>query len=261
MAAKVIAVTNQKGGVGKTTTTASIGIGLAREGKRVLLIDGDPQGDLTKCLGVENPDGLTDTLTEAMTKVVNGEDVAPDYAIIKHKEGVDLLPSNIELSGMDVSLVTVMNREHVLEMYVEGQRDNYDYILIDCMPSLGTLTINALTAADSVIIPVEASFLPEKGLEQLIKTITRVKKALNRKLYIEGILITMVDKRTRYSKAVSDGIREVYGQQLRIFSVDIPRSVRTAEMPAVGQSIFEYDPNGSATKAYEAVVKEVLGDE
>lgn len=259
--AKVIAITNQKGGVGKTTTTASIGIGLARAGKKVLLIDGDPQGDLTKCMGVEEPDELTDTLTEVMTKTVNGEDVDTDYAIIHHQEGVDLLPSNIELSGMDISLVTVMNREHVLEMYVDSQRDNYDYILIDCMPSLGTLTVNALTAADSVIIPVEASFLPEKGLEQLLKTIGRVKKMLNRKLEIEGILITMVDKRTRYSKAVSDTIREAYGDQLRVFAAEIPRSVRTAEMPAVGVSIYTYDPNGSATKAYETVVKEVLGDE
>lgn len=199
---RVIAIANQKGGVGKTTTTSNLGIGLARQGKRVLLIDADAQGSLTASLGYREPDKLDITLANVMANAINEEEMEADYGILKHEEGIDLMPGNIELSGIEVSLVNVMMRETVLRSYIDNQRERYDYILIDCMPSLGMLTINAVAAADSVLIPVQAAYLPVKGLEQLIKTIGKVKRQINPRLEIEGILMTMVDSRTTYARNV-----------------------------------------------------------
>ena len=193
---RVIAIANQKGGVGKTTTTSNLGIGLARQGKRVLLIDADAQGSLTASLGYREPDKLDITLANVMGNIINEEEMDAAYGILRHEEGIDLMPGNIELSGVEVSLVNVMSRETVLRSYMEEQRSRYDYILIDCMPSLGMLTINAVAAADSILIPVQAAYLPVKGLEQLIKTIGKVKRQINPRLEIEGILMTMVDSRT-----------------------------------------------------------------
>ena len=168
---KVIAIANQKGGVGKTTTTSNLGIGLAKQGKRVLLIDADAQGSLTASLGFHEPDKLEGTLATIMANIINEEEMEPQYGILHHSEGIDLMPGNIELSGLEVSLVNVMSRETILRTYIEQQKDRYDYILIDCMPSLGMITINAFASADSILIPVQAAYLPVKGLEQLIKTI------------------------------------------------------------------------------------------
>lgn len=196
---KVIVIGNQKGGVGKTTTTSNLGIGLAKKGKKVLLIDADAQGSLTASLGFQEPDKLDVSLATIMANIINEEDMEPDYGILKHDEGVDLMPGNIELSGLEVSLVNVMSRELVLRTYIEQQKERYDYILIDCMPSLGMITINAFASADSILIPVQAAYLPVKGLEQLIKTIGKVKRQINPKLEIEGILLTMVDNRTNYA--------------------------------------------------------------
>ena len=200
---KVIAVTNQKGGVGKTTTTVNLGIGLTKEGKKVLLIDADPQGSLTASLGYVEPDDLGTTLATIMLAVINEEEIKPEDGILHHEENVDLLPANIELSALEVTLGNVMSREMIMKDYIEMMRERYDYILIDCMPSLGMMTINALVASDAVLIPVQAAYLPVKGLQQLIKTISMVKKRLNRKLQIMGILLTMVDFRTNYAKDIS----------------------------------------------------------
>ena len=199
---KVIAVTNQKGGVGKTTTTVNLGIGLTKEGKKVLLIDADPQGSLTASLGYVEPDDLGTTLATIMLAVINEEEIKPEDGILHHEENVDLLPANIELSALEVTLGNVMSREMIMKDYIEMMRERYDYILIDCMPSLGMMTINALVASDAVLIPVQAAYLPVKGLQQLIKTISMVKKRLNRKLQIMGILLTMVDFRTNYAKDI-----------------------------------------------------------
>lgn len=199
---RVIVIGNQKGGVGKTTTTSNLGIGLAKQGKRVLLIDADAQGSLTASLGFQEPDKLDVSLATVMANIINEEDMEPDYGILKHDEGVDLMPGNIELSGLEVSLVNVLSRELVLRTYIEQQKDRYDYILIDCMPSLGMITINAFTCADSILIPVQAAYLPVKGLEQLIKTIGKVKRQINPKLEIDGILLTMVDNRTNYASLI-----------------------------------------------------------
>ena len=258
---KIIAIANQKGGVGKTTTTSNLGIGLAKQGKKVLLIDADAQGSLTASLGYTEPDSLEITLATLLGKVINDEEMEPAEGILRHDEGIDLVPGNIELSGLEVSLVNVMSRELVLRSYVELVKDSYDYILIDCMPSLGMITINAFACADSILIPVQAAYLPVKGLEQLIKTIGKVKRQINPKLGLEGILMTMVDSRTNYARDISTMLREAYGSQIRIFENNIPMSVRAAETSAEGVSIYQHDPKGKVAAAYHALTEEVLGNE
>ena len=197
---KVISVANQKGGVAKSTTTLNLGVGLARQGKKVLLIDADPQGSLTASLGYVEPDDIGTTLATIMMNIINDEEIAEEEGILHHEEQVDLLPANIELSALEVTMSNVMSRELIMKEYIDTMRSRYDYILIDCMPSLGMMTINALVASDMVLIPVQAAYLPVKGLQQLIRTISMVKKRLNRKLTIQGILLTMVDFRTNYAK-------------------------------------------------------------
>lgn len=258
---RVIAIANQKGGVGKTTTTSNLGIGLARRGKKVLLIDADAQGSLTASLGIREPDRLEITLATIMGNIINDEEIRSDYGILSHDEGVDFIPGNIELSGLETSLINVMSRETVLRTYIDLQRDNYDYILIDCMPSLGMITINVFTCADSILIPVQAAYLPIKGLEQLIKTIGKVKRQINQKLEIEGILLTMVDNRTNYAKDISNLLIENYGSKVHIFENSIPMSVRAAEISAEGVSIYKHDPNGKVASAYKSLTKEVLCNE
>ena len=258
--AVVLAVSNQKGGTGKTTTCENLGIGLAQEGKKVLLVDTDPQASLTVALGYPRPDDLSFTLSDAMEKIMTEQPIALGEGLLHHPEGVDLMPANIMLSGLEVSLVNAMNREKILNQYLDTVRREYDFILLDCMPSLGMLTVNALAAADQVLIPVQAQYLSAKGLEQLLQTINKVRRQINPKLKIEGILLTMVDSRTNYAKEISALIREAYGNNIKVFSTDIPRSVRAAEISAEGRSIFEHDPKGKVAEAYRVLTKEVLSD-
>ena len=258
---KVIAICNQKGGVSKTTTTANLGVGLVRAGKEVLVIDADPQGNLSQSLGIENPDELEVALPSIMEQIMTGEEVDVTKGIVHHKEGLDLMPCNIDLSAVDVSLVHVLSREFIMKTYVDSMREFYDYILIDCMPSLGVITINSLTASDSVLIPVQAAYLPVKGLEQLIKTISLVKKLLNQEIQFEGILISMLNARTNYAKDIMELIREYYGDAIPIFESKIPFSVKAAETSAAGVSIFTLDKKHPVAQAYEKLTEEVIAHE
>lgn len=258
---RIIALANQKGGTGKTTTTVNLGVGLARQGKHVLLVDADPQGDLTTCLGWQNQDNLPATLATLMEQAIRDEPVEVSMALLHHREGVDLLPSNIELSAMEMALVTTMSREFALKEVLFQVRNRYDYILIDCMPSLGMLTVNALAAADSVIIPVQAQYLPAKGMTQLLRTIGKVKRQINPSLRVDGVLLTLVDNRTNLARQTAATLRENYGSVLRIYQSQIPLAVKAAEVSAAGKSIYAYDSTSKAAAAYESFTKEVLNGE
>ena len=226
---KTIALVNQKGGVGKTTSTINLGVGLASQGNKVLLVDGDPQHSLTIGLG-----------------------------IIHHREGVDLLPANDELAGIELRLFSAMSREQVLKSVLSHVKDRYDYILIDGMPSLGIVTVNVLVAADSVIIPSEPDFLSTKGMNLLLKTIGRVRRQINPRLKIDGIVVTKVDSRTNNAKNIIAALRTTLDGSIRVFDTEIPRSVRAAEASGEGKSIFAHDPNGKVAEGYKNLTKEVI---
>ena len=221
-------------------------------------MDCDPQGSLTISLGNTQPDQLQLTLSTVLGKAMNDIELTHEEGILHHQEGVDLVPANIELSGLEVSLVNVMSREKILKKYLDGIKPGYDYILLDCMPSLGMLTVNTLAAADSVLIPVQAQYLSAKGLEQLLQTINKVRKQINPKLKIDGILLTMVDNRTNDAREISALLRETYGTKLKVFDSTIPHSVRAAETASYGRSIFSHDPKGKVAEAYKNLTKEVL---
>ena len=294
---KVICVGNQKGGVGKTTTCVNLGTALAQAGEKVCLIDLDPQGNLTQSLGYRNPDESECTIAEVLKSEIqlcdnlsqsgtadfgeygNEADVAMTCerdeenpklcdnlsqtfraAVLHHTEGLDLIPGNIELAGLEVSMVNLMSRELFLKMAIQELRKEYSYTIIDCMPSLGMLTINALAAADEIITPVQAAYLPAKGLEQFLLTVSKVRRQINRRLKMEGILLSMVDARTNYAKEIISLIYETYGNHIRIFQTQIPFSVRASEASASGCSIFSYDPRGKVAEAYKSLAGEVAVD-
>lgn len=263
--ARVIAVANQKGGVGKTTSVINIGIGLVKEGKRVLLIDFDTQGSMTNALGIK-ASSLRNTVTQIMDLILDGKPMEhvknyiEDKVVLQHEEGVEFIPSNTVLAGMESSLLDEQPgiRNYILKKVVEAYRDQYDYILIDCQPSLGILTLNAFCAADSVIVPVQAQYLALEGFGELLKTVRRVHKKLNPDLDIEGILMTMTNHRTNMYRRIAQTLQEEYGEQLTIYKETIPYTVRLGETAEQGVSIYRHDRRGKAAAAYQEVVKEVL---
>jgi chromosome partitioning protein len=257
--ASVICVSNEKGGVGKSVTSANLSVGLSRQGKKVLVIDADPQGSLTISLGNQQPEKLPITMATVMSNILSETPFNPLDGIIHHSEGIDLMPASIALANTEIALVQAFGREAILKQYIDLVRDEYSHIIIDTSPSLGLLTINALAAANSIIVPVVPKYLDVKGLELLLKTVSKVRKQINSGLAIGGILFTMVTARYNFTKDIIAMIEQAYGGNIHIFKEYIPHSIRAAETSAEGVSIFRHDPRGKVAAAYESLVREVLG--
>lgn len=258
---KVIAVTNQKGGVGKTTTTENVAIGLARNGCNVLIVDFDPQGDLTSCLGWKNNDSLEHSVSSMLDDYINDNDINYESLILHHEEHVDLIPANIELADFEMRLVSVINREQTLSNCIEPLRNQYDYIFIDCPPSLGMLTVNALSAADEVLIPVQTQYLPAKGMTKLLQTVGKVQRKINSNLKITGIVMTLADLNTNLTKSTIETIRESFGKNIRVFDTIISKATKASEASISGKSIYAYAKDSKVALAYANLTKELINNQ
>jgi len=257
---RIYAVVNQKGGVGKTVTSTNLAIGLVQRGKKVLIVDLDSQASQTVSLGWARPDEMPVTIATQIGRIIENQPFDPLEGILHHDEGVDLMPSSIALSGMEMRMISAISREAILRTYLADLKQHYDVIVLDCPPTLGMMTINALAASDSVIVPVQPEYLSAIGMTQLFNTVALVKKQINPSLKLEGVLITLANMRTKLAKNTVEIIREAYGGSVRVYTQPIPYSTRVKEASAAGKSIFAYDPKGNAAYAYQQLVKEVERD-
>ena len=252
--ARIISVANQKGGVGKTTTTVNLGSSLAFMGKKILLVDIDAQGNATSGMGIRKPDVTHDIYDVLVNEVPIKEAIASSS-----RENLDIVPATLQLAGAEIELTSMMARESRLKMALNEIRDQYDYILIDCPPSLGHLTINAFTASDSILIPVQCEYYALEGLSQLLNTVRLVQKHFNPELEIEGVLLTMYDARTNLGAEVVEEVRRYF--QEKVYETIIPRNIRLSEAPSHGMSIIDYDIRSKGAEVYQALAKEVLARE
>ena len=257
---KTIAIANQKGGVGKTTTAFSLGIALANNGKKVLVVDADPQANLTTYMGFYDEDNIPVNLSTLIERFIDDEEIKPEQAILHHKEGIDLIPSNLNLAMTETNLSNAMSREYAMQKSLKELKSIYDYIIVDCMPSLSMLITNALAMADEVIIPVQSQYLSARGMGNLLKIISKVKRQINPKLQVGGILLTLVDNRTKLPNKIREELKEDYGDIVKLYDTQIPYAIKTAESTSKGKSIFAYDKNSKVALAYTNFAKEVLAD-
>ncbi len=257
---QIISVVNQKGGVGKTFTSVNIAIGLAWRGFRVLALDLDPQGSLSISLGLENPDDEEYTISSIFQHMKNREEFDIMECIHVHPEGIHFIPANIDLVNTEIDLVSAMNREYLLGKYLDKLQGQYDVVLIDCSPSLGVITTNALACTHQVVIPIQAQYLSVKGMEQLLRTIGGIKEVLNPDLTISGVLVTMANPRTKEFKETYHSLQTKYGGKVPIYDTIIPHSTKAAETSKLAKSIFAHDPNGKIALAYADLIHEMVGD-
>lgn len=258
---KTIAIANQKGGVGKTTTAFSLGVALANNDKKVLVVDADPQANLTTYMGFYDEDNIDVTISTLIERFIDDQDIKPEQAILHHQENIDLIPSNLNLSMTESNLLHAMNREHAMKNCLSELKNQYDYIIIDCMPSLSMITTNALATADEVIIPVQSQYLSARGMGNLLNIISKVRRQINKDLKVGGILLTLVDSRTKLPNTIKQELEKNYGNVVRLYETHIPCAIKTAESTSKGKSIFAYDKSSKVAQAYSSFAKEVLQDD